>query len=478
MHFANSADLDIKKMDENRLTQTEKGFYWLLFGQVISLVGSGMTCFANSIWVYTDLGSSILNLSILAFLAFLPGVIISPIAGVLVDKWNRKLVIIIGDTVAALATLSLRMIIKNGSFQIWQLYIIVIIISIANHFQWPAFFSTVKLMVPSRRFGAVNGMVEGARSIGQVAAPLMAGFAVAAFSITGVILFDLGSYLIALTIILFIKFSKIDAREATPLNKNSFFKELIKGWKYLLVRPNFIRILILFGVANFLFVITNNLIIPLGLELGSSELLGIITSVSGITMIAGSVIMSVWGGPKNRVNGVMLFMFFQIIALCFLGFRPSLLSLFIGFALFSFAIPIINACSGTIWHSKIPLNLQGRVLAASGMVYTLSLQLGYLSSGFFADYVFIPWLSQSGALVDSNIARVFGTGKANAIGFLAVCLGVLGLIILGIMYRSKSLRKFELSNEEIKTENNGKGYVYQGTNCIRTVNVNYESEER
>src|SRR5512140_1744609 len=113
------------------------GFSLLSVGQVVSLIGSGMTCFAQAIWIYTDRGGSIVNLTLLAVLAQLPGVLISPIAGVLIDRWDRRWVMIISNAVAALATLALRTLIVTHSFQIWHIYIITCVIAIANHFQWP-----------------------------------------------------------------------------------------------------------------------------------------------------------------------------------------------------------------------------------------------------------------------------------------------------------------------------------------------------
>lgn len=405
------------------------GFYILWFGQMISLIGSGMTCFAQSVYVYTDMGGSITNLMLLAVMAQIPGILVSPFAGYLVDKWDRRKVMIAGDTAAAIATIVLRVLVVSKSFAIWQMYIIVVVISVANHFQWPAYFATVPLMVDKQKLGRANGMVQAGRSIGQIAAPALAGWAVTQFSLKGVILFDLGSYIFALTTLLIIRIPKVPKAEPAAVSEPggkkrfSFLSEAFFGFRYLWEKRGLFNLLVLFCIDNFIFAAAGIILLPLALSLGSATLYGTAMSVGGICSLAGGIIMGAWGGPKRRVYGVIGFMMLQGVGLMILGIHPSIPSLFIGYMTISLAVPFVNACAGIIWQSKVPLQVQGRVIAISSMITTFGVELGYISSGPMADHIFFPLMAMGGPLA-ASLGPIFGTGAMGGTGLMYVTLGL------------------------------------------------------
>ena len=416
------------------------GFYILLFAQVVSLIGSGMTCFVNTVFVYTDMGGSITHLMLIAAFSQIPGILVSPIAGIIADRIDRKWIIIIGDTVAAIATFTLRTLVVNNAFELWHLFVIVSVISIANHFQWPAFFSSVQLMVPRKKLGKANGLLEGGRTLGIIGAPVLAGAVVGFIQFEGVIFLDLLTFVFALIMVLCIRIPKLDKKLIKPIKKKSLLKETFYGWKYIIARPGLVGMLMLFAMANFLFAMVELFIFPLGLSIDGPMVLGMALGFGGIAMLAGSLIMTIWGGPKRRIRGIMIFMLIQIFALIFIGFQPGMvIFLVIGFMIFSFSVPIINACSGTVWHTKVPPELQGRVLAASGMVFTSAMQAGYLISGLLADNVFIPLL-EPGGLLANNVGKILGTGSQSGIGFLFIVIGIISLILLLKGFSNKHLR--------------------------------------
>jgi len=421
-----SDSTQIKRVPQNSILSGMTGFSILWFGQIISLIGSGMTCFAQSVFVYTDMGGSITHLMLLAVMAQLPGILISPFAGLLVDKWDRKKVMIIGDTVAALATLTLRMLVVSDSFAIWHMYIIVVVISIANHFQWPAYFATVPLMVGKENLGRANGMVQAGRSVGQIAAPILAGWAVTQFSLQGVILFDMGSYFFALIALLIVKIPKLPKEKLDPQVKEqkvSFIKEAFHGWVYLWEKKGLFSLLVLFCMDNFFFAAAGIILLPMAISLGTATLYGTVMALGGVCALTGGIIMGAWGGPKRRVYGVLGFMFIQSIGMMIMGIRPSKFSLIAGFMLISLVVPFINACAGIVWQSKVPLNVQGRVIAASSMVTTFGLEMGYLSSGPMADKIFLPLMAVGGPLAMS-LGPIFGTGAMGGTGLMFTFLGI------------------------------------------------------
>jgi MFS family permease len=383
----------------------------------------------------------------LAVIAQIPGILLSPFAGVLVDRWDRRWVMIIGNTVAALASLILRMLVVSASFKLWQMFVLVVFISSANHFQWPAYFSTVPLMVPKERLGSANGLVQMGRSIGALAAPIMAGIAVSRFKIQGVILFDMMTYIFALGVIVFVKIPKIPVTQPSLKGQFSFWRETLQGWRYVMARPELFSLLMFFGISNFLYTSGNCLTIPLGLSLMSLKALGSLFSFGGLAMIVGGIVMSIWGGPKRKIYGFIGFLVVQAVGFMIVGFRFNLPVIITGFLLFCFAESFVSACSGTIWHKKVPLEMQGRVAAVIGMVTTATMEMGYASSGLLADHVFIPMLSVHGSWA-SSLGSIFGTGITSALCFMFFVYGLLnlGLALLGFAY--KPFRLLEDRSEE------------------------------
>ncbi|MBU2453590.1 MAG: MFS transporter, partial [Proteobacteria bacterium] len=413
----------------------------------------GMTCFAQSVAVYTEMGGSVMDLTLLAVLAQIPGVLITPVAGVLVDRWDRRWVMIIGNTVAALATLSLRMLLVSTSIEIWHLYIFVVIISLANHFQWPAYFSTVPLMVSKDKISSANGLVQMSRSVGILAAPIIAGIAFTNFKLKGVVLFDMSTYLFALTILLFVKIPKVSTNPMKMAKKFSFIEEILYGWKYLTDRRPLLSLLIFFVFANFINAGLRILIIPLGLSFGSPKALGGILSVCALCMILGGITMGIWGGPKRKVYGILSILFMQSLVLIFMIGRPNLTLIIIGLVLITFTDPILNACGGTLWHEKVSLGVQGRVLSIYTMLCAAATQLGSIFAAIMSDYFFIPLFSEDGFLTN-HLGHIMGSGNSSAFCFLIIILGTFSLILATIGFLYKPLRFLD---SRIPDEEHAKG---------------------
>ncbi len=419
------------------------GFSLLSVGQIVSLIGSGMTCFAQSIWIYTQQGGSIVNLTMLAVFAQLPGVLISPIAGVLVDRWDRRWVMIVSNAVAALATLTLQVLIVTHTFQIWHIYVITVVLSIANHFQWPAFFATIPLVVPKKNLGSANGLVQVARAIGQVGAPFMAGIAVTLFSIQGVIFFDMVSYTIAFITLLVVAIPRPPVIAATTAVRASFKREFVSGWNYLFERPGLFRLLQLFAVSNFLMGVVSILLMPMALSAISAREYGALASAGGVCMLVSGLAVTVWGVPKRRVLAVLGLMVVQGLAAMLGGLLPSVGLWLVASAIFFFAMPISSACSEVIWQSKVAPQFQGRVLAATWMVTIGSTQLGYLVSGPLAQYIFEPLMVTDGLLA-SSVGALIGTGAGRGIGLMFIVFGGLSIVITVLSYFSRRLRNVEV----------------------------------
>lgn len=417
------------------------GLILLCIGQIVSLIGSGMTCFAQSVWVYTDLGGSITNLTMLAVFATLPGVFLAPLAGAIVDRLNRRWVMILCNSAAAVVTMILRALILSKTYELWHIYLITMTLSIINHFQWPAFFATIPMVVSKKNLVSANGMVQLARSFGQIAAPFMAGAVVTLFSIQGVILFDMVSYIFALLTLFVVWVPNPDSITLARTEKRSLWKDVVEGWKYVTERPGLYNLLWFFAASNFLLGIIGVLLLPLALSVTTITVYASLMSYSGLCMLISSMFVGVWGGPKRRIYGVLIFVFVQGIGIMLGGFHPSIPIFMIAILLFNFSVPIVNSCGGAIWQTKVPLDFQGRILAVSGMASVGAMEMGYLIAGPLADFM-EPLFLKNGALAGS-IGKLIGVGPGRGIGFIFVLFGILSALVAIIGFMNKRLRNLD-----------------------------------
>lgn len=419
------------------------------FGQIISLVGSGITGFALGVWIYEKTGSTT-QLALISLFSTLPGIVLSPIIGVLIDRWQPRWTMILSNCVAAAVTLCLALLFFADKLNIWYIYFGVYIISICSAFQNLAYTVATTLLVPKQHLGRASGMVQIGEASSRLFSPAVAGVLVLNFKIQGVLLIDFISYLFATATLLIVKFPKTKITTDTKSNDNNdndskktlLFSEAFDGWNYIVARPGLLGLLIFFAIGNFVLGMASILITPMLLAFTSAAVLGNVLSIGGSGMLIGTIVMSVWGGPKSRMHGMFYFGLLQGIFIIFIGLRP--LIPLITLACFSvfFTIPIINGCSQAIWQTKVPKEMQGRVFATRRMVSWLSFPLAYVLAGPLADYVFEPLLAVNSPLAN-NVGKVIGVGAGRGIGLLFVMLGMLTFIAVACSYFYKSLRFIE-----------------------------------
>lgn len=416
-------------------------FVLIWIGQTVSLLGSGMFCLAQAIWVYTDLEGSITDLALISLCARLPGVLVAPLAGALVDRWDRKRVMIVADSVAAALTLLLHILVVSGSVQFWHLFVITASVSVASQFQYPAYFASIPMLVPKRQLGRANGMVQVGTSIVAVGAPFLAGIAITTFGIVGVILLDLGSFVFGITLLALARIPSPAPREFSRSLWQELGRDIAEGWRYLRERRGLLDLLVFFAVSNLVFHTAGFLIIPLTLSFTGATELGSALAIAGIGMLIGSAVMVTWGGPKRRVSGILGFMVLQGVALIFCGLRPSFVLVVVAYAVFAFTIPFVNACSGLLWQSKVRPELQGRVQAAAATISNVAPSIALVIAGPLAD-LFEGLMASQGAL-GSTVGEVFGTGDGRGLAVMFVLMGIFSLLVTSIGYANRRLRELD-----------------------------------
>jgi DHA3 family macrolide efflux protein-like MFS transporter len=416
-------------------------FVFVWFGELISVIGSQLTNFALGVWVYQNTGSAT-QFALIALFSSVPGILVSPFAGVLIDRWDRRYVMILSDVGAGICTLIMALLLAAGQLQVWHIYILVAISNAFSAFQWPAFSAVTTLIVPKKHLGRASGMGMLGEALAQLVAPVLAGTLVVAFQVQGVMFIDFATFLVALTVLLIVRFPKPDTTEQGKEAKGSVLKEAAFGWRYIMARPGLLSLLLYFSATNFVSSLIGVLFTPLALSFTTPDVMGWIMSTAGFGMLIGSVVMSVWGGPKRRVLGVVGSGMIQGIFLIGAGLRADPVLMAVSGALYFLTFPIMGGSSQAIWQSKTEPDIQGRVFAVRRMIAWSSLPISYLLAGPLADFIFEPLMKAEGALA-SSIGQMIGVGPGRGIGLLIIVMGALQAVFSMFVLFYPRLRNLE-----------------------------------
>jgi MFS family permease len=412
------------------------------FGELVSGIGSGLTTFAMGVWVYQQTGSAA-KFTLIAIIGALPALCLMPIAGALVDRWDKRWTMLLSNCASALTVLIMLLISANGALRIWHIYLCVLSLSISGTFQFLAYYPAITLCVPKRLLGRVSGMTYTSQATSQIAAPLLGGLLIVIFGIKTIFLIDFVTFLFAIVTLTLVRIPKPPStQEEETAPRKSLFKEALYGWTYIRERPSLLMLLFYFAGTNFLITMALVLFAPMVLSFSNPAWLGTLNSVSGAGLLAGSLVMTAWGGPKDRIRGVLGFGLLVAISLIFIGLTPQVL--IIAPALFAlyFAIPIVNGSSQALWQCKTAPELQGRVFSLRRMIATSLAPLSFFLAGRLSDRWFEPSLVQGGIL-SSSVGSILGVGPGRGIGMIFVLAGLLAILIQIVAFRTPALRLAE-----------------------------------
>jgi MFS family permease len=412
---------------------------WL--GQSVSLIGSGLTGFALGVWVFQQTGSAT-QFALIGLCALLPRVILAPFAGALVDRWDRRWVMIISDSGAALCTILAALLLMFNRFEIWQVYLVAGFNAVFSAVQWPAYTATVSLIVPHKRLGRANGLMQFGQAAAEIMAPVLAGALVPLIRIQGVLLIDFATFIFGVTTLLLVRFPKPEKADRPKTGQSSFWREIMEGWNYLVSCKGLWNLLILLTLISFLWGMVGALIVPMILSFTSSTELGAILSTAGLGMLAGSLLMSFWGGPKRRIYGVLCFELIAGISFMVMGLRPSFGLIALGAFSAHVTIAMVYGSNQAIWQRKVPPEIQGRVFASQQMFGKAAAALAYILAGPLADRVFNPWLLKNGWMA-GTMGRIIGVGPGRGIGLVFIMMGMIKIGVVLAAYFKPDIRYIE-----------------------------------
>jgi len=426
--------------------------FWL--GQLASLVGSGMTAFALSIWAYQQTGS-VTRFGWVLLAGTLPAALLSPFAGAVVDRHNRRHVMMLCDLGSGLCTLSLMVLLSTRSLSLWHLYGFNAALSALGAFHWPAYSASIPLMVPRNRLGNINGIVQVSRGLAQLSAPAFGGVLLSLIGLRGILLVDVVTFLLGFSGLLLIRIPDVRTEVYEGLSHYGLklWHDIREGWRYLARHSGLAWLMVLSASSNLLLGLMEVVVIPLGLELTSPAVMGTLMSVGGVGMLLGSATLSFWGCTRRHIMGVLTFDLITGLCVPLFGLmRIELLGVII--FIFFFSLPHMNGCAQAIIQRQVEHEMQGRVSAIGMTAVAGALPLAYVMAGPLVEYVFDPLVNGGGGLAHATRALV-GPRAEQGSRLLLIVVGLLSIIKTVLLATRPSLRQMEQALPESHEEAGG-----------------------
>lgn len=403
-----------------------------------------MTSFGIGVWAWQVTGRAT-ALSSVAFFNFAPTIIMSPMAGALVDRWNRKWAMGVSDVAAGLGTVAMLVLYLTGHLQIWHLCAIGAVSGTFQAFQWPAYQSAISTMVPKEQYGRASGMMSMAQNGAGIVAPIVASALVVTWGLVPVFLFDILSFCVAVALLLIVEVPNPTASELGSQARGNLWKETLFGWRYIVSRRPLFLLQLSFFLCNLISSVCLTVWTPMLLARtnNNAEVLGVVNTVSAVGGVVGGAVMAAWGGPRRKIYGVLWGMVsVSVLGLMLMGVGRSLPLWTVSGFLGAFIIPFLNGCNDAIWQAKVPHDVQGKVFGTRMLIAQVSVPIAMLAAGPLADRVFGPAMMPGTRLADIFGALV-GTGPGAGMGLMYVLFGSLALGVSILSFMVRDIREVE-----------------------------------
>ncbi len=381
----------------------KKPFFIVWGGQVFSLLGSGLVQFALVWWLTQTTGSAVV-LATSTLAAILPGVFLGPFAGALVDRWNRRLVMIVADSAIAVLTIFLALLYWQGVIQPWHVFVVLFLRSLGGVFHYNAMSASTSLMVPDKHLARVAGLNQSLQGVMNIATPPLGALLLGLLEMYAVLAIDVVTAAIAVTALLFVAIPQPQRKEpAETVSPRLLLRDVREGLRYVMAWPGMVAILIMAMVINFLFVPASTLM-PLLITNhfnGGAWHLGVMESFWGIGAVVGGLVLSVWGGFRRKVFTSMTGLIGMGAGALLTGLAPGtgFTMAVAGYAFAGFMNPITNGPLMAFLQSRVAPEMQGRVFSLVQSSSGAMMPLGTLVAAPVASWLGIPaWFIAAGVV--------------------------------------------------------------------------------
>jgi len=414
-------------------------FMILWAGDFYASIASGLTAFALAIYIFEMTGTAT-SVALTTLFAFLPSLLLNPLAGVMADRFDRRLMMIIGDGCSALGLVYILFCIITGNISEWQIYLGVGFNSVFIALLEPSFKATITDMLTKEQFAKASGLVQIAGSAKFLLSPFIAGFLLTITDIRFILIIDITTVAVTIPIAALVK--KWLGKEKAAREEQGFFKDFMDGWRTISTNRGLLWMILLISLVTFYIGFLQTLYTPMMLALTDAKTLGIVESASAAGMLFSSVLLGTMTITRKYVKQLVIGLSLAGVFIALLGSTANVYIIGVCGFLFFAALPFINTSADVLTRANIPDEKQGRAWGLIGVLSQFGFIIAYAISGVLADNVFNPLLIENGALA-STIGRFIGVGNGRGIGLLLVVSGVLLVISAVIMGKIRSIRELE-----------------------------------
>lgn len=413
-------------------------FMLLWSGQLVSAIGSGLSSFGLGVYVYGVTGKAS-AVALVTLMAFMPSLLLSAVSGVLADRYDRRLLMVLGDSLSALGVGFILVCMLRGEVQLWQICLGVAISSVFSSLLEPAYKATVTDLLTPEQYTKASGLVQVAGSSKYLISPILAGFLLTIADIKLLLMLDICTFFVTVTSTLVVRSGLISkASGVAP----SFSREFKEGWAALTEKKGVLVLVIMASVITFFLGFIQTLSTPLVLAFSDSAALGTMETVAASGMLVTSVVVGILPIKKGYVKLLSVSLFFAGLGMAAFGMRESIVWICLSGFFFFAMLPFANASLDFLTRTNIENSKQGRAWGLIGVISQLGYVAAYALAGVLADYVFNPLLADGGALAGS-VGRIIGTGSGRGTGFLIVVAGGLLCLTSILLVQFKSVQKLE-----------------------------------
>jgi len=425
-----------------------KPFYALIATQTVSLIGSRMTSIGVGIWVFAETGKTA-PLLLTSFFNELPGMLAGGLAGVLVDRWDRRLVMILADAGQAVGSVLLMVSFLSGHFEVWHLYGVAFLQGVFSAFQSPAERAATTMLVPDEQRERANAIKETSFPLAGILAPVLTGLLYTGIGIAGIIFIDLLTFLVAVIFLLLIYIPHPAPTEVGLASRGGFWREARGALNFVTQRRALFAFMLFTAFINFMLNGPLDLTLPYLILLTHSEkVAGSIIAVTSLGAFAGASFIAVWGGTRPRMKIIFvgliatstMFMFFGVLR------TPVLIGISLFFLFLN--LPVMQAMYISILQAKSPPDLQGRIFALNDQLGFIGSTTSFALTGYLVDHVINPAVGSKGW---AFIQPLLGNGAGAGIGLVEMVTGTIILVATLLIFAWAQIRELETRLPDYET---------------------------
>ena len=410
-----------------------RGFFIIWLGQIVSGIASGITAVALPIWILSFTEGSGTAIGIWEFFFFGSYLLIVQFAGVLIDRYNRKLMMLVYDTLSLLSIAVLLVLEIAGNLELWHLYVVAVVQGIGFAFHAPSYSSAITTMISKKQYVRANGLMALIYDIPEIFAPILGGILILAIGLSGILAVNLIAFVLSIVALLVVEVPSTPHTVEGEKSRSKLIKEVMYGIKYILDRPGLLGIELIFlfgnlfsGIALSAAALYPMILLRTG---NNTEAVGLIQSVGALAVVATGIYLSTVGGIKRPVRAILLgWIISSLFGLALLGIGQVITIWLIAIVINSILDPVVNVAIETFLQTKVAPDIQGRVFSASDFLAQAMIPITPLIAGFLGDQIFEPAMAEGGSLVNL-FGWLIGTGPGSGFSLLIFLCGISGLLI-------------------------------------------------